>query len=78
MNPSSFDSLNGLNINGSFSRLNGNRTDGLLKNQSSDKASGKSRSQQLASIKQQVANGTYTVDLQSLASKMVTGGYLNE
>lgn len=77
MNPSSLDPLNGLNTNGSSSRISGNRTEGLKKGDSTDKTSGQSKSQELARIKEQVANGSYTVDLQSLAKKMITGGYLN-
>ena len=74
MNPSSMDPLQGANAS---SLINANRealqNTGL--NATGDNGK-ESRTQKLERTKAQVASGTYSPNLQSLASKLIQGNFL--
>lgn len=79
MNPSSMDPLNGVNAGNAADIINANRSMAQSGNPNAIGSGTKeSRTQTLNRVKEQIASGTFTPDLQSLAKKLVQGGYLNE
>ena len=73
MNPSSMDPLQGV---GGTNFVNQTRDNVQAAGLSASGDSKESRMQKLERIKSQVASGTYSPNLQSLASKLLQGGQL--
>ena len=76
MNPSSMDPLQGANAS---NLVNANRE--AVQNAANGvtgDSSKESRAQKLDRIKSQLASGTYSPDLQSLAKKLLQGGFVKD
>lgn len=76
MNPSSMDPLQGANAS---NLVNANRE--VVQNAANGvtgDTNKESRAQKLDRIKSQLASGTYSPDLQSLAKKLLQGGFVKD
>ena len=74
MNPSSMDPLQSTGASNFFNSARDNAQAAAM----STSGEKESRTQKLERIKSQVASGTYSPNLQSLANKLLQGGHLKD